>query len=167
MALEVLPYIYTDQDAIERLYSENGVSLSLDDLTGAEQTTFWTEITSEATDVVNQYAELYYAPIDINDSSWVQRRATWIAAYFLSQRRGNPAIFGDRYDEIIEELKAVYRGELLIPRMPTREDMTPAMSNLIVDDRFRVHKLRVHPTISTGGVSSRQDMSPRFPWEWL
>jgi hypothetical protein len=167
MAVETLPYIYTDQTTIERLYSDTGVTLVIDDMSSGEKALFWTEVTSEASDVVNQYAEMYYAPIDLNTSSWVQRRTTWIAAYLISQRRGNPAIFGDRYDEIIEELKAVYRGELLIPRMPTREDMTPAMSNLIVDDRFRVHKLRVHPTISTGGVSSRQDMSPRFPWEWL
>ena len=81
--------------------------------------------------------------------------------------RRKAALFIEKYDETIKLLEEVYKFNRIIPRIPTREDLTPAMSNMHVDDRFRVHKLRVHPTISTGGTYGKQDLSPRFPFEWL
>ena len=76
-------------------------------------------------------------------------------------------MFEDRMQEVIVLLEEITRHDRIIPRLPTRADLTPAMSNLHIDDRFRTHKIRVHPTISTGGTSGKQDLSPRFPFEWL
>jgi hypothetical protein len=167
MAVETLSQVYTTQAEIERIYSNLASSLQIDDVDIDEVSDFWTELTEDATDIINQYAESYYDPTDMVNSRWVRTRASWVGCYLLSQRRGNPSLFADRFEIIIDELQRVYRGDLIIPRLPTREDMTPAMSNVVIDDRFRVHKIRVHPTISTGGTSGKQDLSPRFPFEWL
>lgn len=167
MAVETLASIYTSEEEVTRLFSSLGIELRLDDLMGSDLATYWTEVTCDATDKVNEYCEIYYEPTDMVNNRWVRTRATWICAYLVSQRRGNPAQFFTRYEEIIGELLAVLEGRLLIPRLPTRADFTPAMSNQVVDDRFALHKLRTYQTISTGGISSRQDLSTWVPYEWL
>lgn len=158
--METIPYTYITRADIESVFSHTGVSLRVDDLTNSTVLdNFWNELIYEATDIINQYCEMFYAPSDLATSYWVKTRAKWVGAYLLSQRRGNPALFLQRYEEIIEELIAVSQGELLIPRLPTREDLVPTLSNQVVDDRFRIRKLRTHPEISTGNSSGRQDLS--------
>lgn len=167
MAVEVLTYVYTTEAEVQRVLSATGVDLRVDDLLGDTLSDFWTDITSEATDIINQYCELFYDPSDLYTSHWVRSRARWIGAHLLSQRRGNPALFQSRIDEIYNDLEGVFDGTLIIPRLPTREDVIPSMSNLIVDDRFRVSKTRVHPEISTGETSGRQHLSYYPPTDML
>lgn len=165
--VESLTYEYTTRAEMDRIFSASGVSLRIDDLSDPDDVTIFTEIIGEATEMVNYYCSLNYEEIDLNDSFMVRRWATWIACYLLSQRRGNPAVFSDKYEEVLAMMEEVSNFTRIIPRLPTREDLTPAMSNLHIDDRFRTHKIRVHPTISTGGTYGKQDLSPRFPFEWL
>lgn len=167
MTTEVLTHYYTTQAEVERAYSSTGVTLALDDLSGSKLRDFWVDIRSETTDFFNQYCEMYYDPEDLVDSVWVRSRAKWVGAYYVSMRRGNPAIFRERFEQIERDLLKIYNGSLMIPRLPTREDMTPAMSNLTVDPVFRHKQLRVYPDISTGGTSSRQDIAFRYPQDWL
>jgi len=167
MAVETLAYRYTSRAEMQRVLGASGIDLRSDDLGGSEDSSMIDEVTGEATEMINFYAGLNYDEKDLETSFIVRRWATWIACYLLSQRRGNPALFSDKYEETIALLEEVYKFNRIIPRLPTREDLTPAMSNLHIDDRFRTHKIRVHPTISTGGTYGKQDLSPRFPFEWL
>jgi len=160
-----LSYAYTSEAEIKRVISTSGFDLRVDDL--ADTLDAITDIVEEATDMVNFYCGLHYNESDLETSPLVRRWTTWVACYLLSQRRGNPAIFADRMGEVLALLEEVSRHDRIIPRLPTREDLTPAMSNVHIDDKFRTHKIRVHPTISTGGTYGKQDLSPRFPFEWL
>jgi phage gp36-like protein len=166
--VESLAFTYTSRDEIVRIFGASGVNFRGDDLRNSRgETDMMNEIIGEATEMINFYCGMNYAEVDLNDSYLVRRWATWIACHLLSQRRGNPAMFVDKYEETLRLLEEVYKFNRIIPRLPTREDLTPAMSNLHIDDRFRTHKIRVHPTISTGGTYGKQDLSPRFPFEWL
>ena len=176
MAVETLTHVYTSQGEIERIaFGETGSPIAVNDIAAGESiedraievAIFWVEITEEASDFINEFAEMRYSPVDLVDSRWVRSRAAWIGAYLLSQRRGNPALFLDRFDEITDELQRVADGRILIPRLPTRENFAPSMSNLVIHDYFNVHKIRVHPSISVGGAGANQDISPVYPWEWL
>ena len=164
--VETLSYTYTTRAEMERIFGESGVSLRSDDL-GSDQTAMLDEIIGEATEMVNYHCSLIYEEEDLNTSFLSRRWATWIACYLLSQRRGNPSVFSEKYEEVITMLSEVADFTRIIPRLATREDFTPAMSNLHIHHRFRTHKIRVHPTISTGGTYGKQDLSPRFPFEWL
>lgn len=166
--VESLAFTYTSREEIVRIFGNNGVNLRGDDLRNASgEAAMMGEIIGESTEMINFYCGMNYDEIDLSDSYLVRRWATWIACHLLSQRRGNPAMFVDKYEETLRLLEEVYKFNRIIPRLPTREDLTPAMSNLHIDDRFRTHKIRVHPTISTGGTYGKQDLSPRFPFEWL
>lgn len=168
MAVETLQYVYTSQDEIERLFSVVGVSLRVTDLGGQNRNTYWTEVCSEATDIINQYCNVFYDADDLANSRWVRSRATWIALVLLCRRKGNspPAGIMNRYNEIMEELNKVLLGIFQIPRVPTTSNMLPSMSNLRVDDRFYTRKLRVNPNISTGGTDGSQDMDWWWSYDW-
>lgn len=159
-----LSALYTTKEEIVRRYGSVGVKSTVQDLTGTDTTEFWTELTSEASDVINTYCWVYYLPADLEDSRWVRSRATWIGCYLLSIRRGNPGLFKMRYDEIIDELREVAAGIIQIPELPTRGDFTPAMSNVRVEDGFRSTRVRVDQATSAGGIGSRQDISQLWPW---
>lgn len=158
--VETLTYKYTTQAEMERAFSTAAVTARTDDGVLAD---LLDDCINEATDEINFHCERWYEPSDMVNNLWVRRTATWLACYYLSQRMGNPAQFETHIEEIKLRLEHIYSGHKQIPRLATRDDMTPAMSNLRVDDRFRVEKIRVQPTISTGGSYSKQDKDPVFP----
>ena len=45
--------------------------------------------------------------------------------------------------------------------------MTPAMSNIRVDDRYYTRKIRVNPNISTGGTTGEQDLDWWYSHDWF
>lgn len=161
MTIETLSYEYTSQAEIERLYGKKGVQSMLVDVSGDDVAAIWNELVADGTQTIDAYAAQIYNQADLATSRWVRTRATWIAAFRLSQRKGNNDLFAQRYDQIIEELEKVMTLQLVIPNLPYSADMSPAMSNITVDPRYNIRKLRVQPEISTGGVSDRQDVA----WE--
>lgn len=164
MAVETLTYVYTSQDEIERQLSEIGAQLRLRDLTGSDSADYVVEMTAEATDIVNQYVLGIYDEEDLANSRWVRSRATWIGCRLVCLRRAQPVpkALIERYQEVLEDLKMVRRGEIQIPRLGTSSNMLPAMSNLRVDDRYYSRKIRVNPSISAGGSGGDQDVD----WWW-
>ena len=160
-------YVYTSRDEMEGVLSQTGINLRIDDIDVMDSEGVLDSFFYDATLVIDTYTQHLYYSQDLYSSYWVRIRASWLACYYLSQRRGNPALFQVRYNQILEELERIMDGELLIPGLPTAYDITPAMSNVVVDERFAIDKIRVHPSISTGGTSSRQSLSPRFPFDWL
>ena len=156
MALETLAQVYTSKAEMESLISFAGVDLRLDDLGEADMTQVILEIVEEATDVVNEHCLGRYEATDLVDSRWVHSVATWIGCYLLSQRRGNPALFSERYEQVITRLEDVQHRRKNIPRVPERANMIPAVSNVRVDDRYMKNKVRVERSISTGGTYTGQ-----------
>ncbi len=159
MPTETLTYTYTTQAEIERLYGKTGVAAITADLQGTNIASMWEEIIADATLTIDSYASQVYDQEDLATSRWVRNRATWLAAYRLSQRKGNNDLYAQRYQEIIDELEKVKSLILIIPNIPTSSDLTPAMSNISIDPRYNIRKVRVNPEISTGGTSDRQDIS--------
>lgn len=168
MPVETLSYVYTSEDEITRLISSTGVSLRVSDLTGAEKTTYWVEVTEEATDIINQYCTNYEAS-DLADSRWVRSRATWIGLVLLCRRRANPVPGSvmERYNEIMDELRLILAGILQIPRLAVMYESTPSLSNQRVDDRWRSSKLRTNPNISVGAISGDQNLDMIWTYDWF
>jgi len=129
--------VLTSYEEISRLFSTAGVDVRLDDADAVTDTelVILDEIIADASETVWQYVWTQYADADISNSTWVRRRATYIAAYFLSQRRGNPSQFIDRYQHIIEELQAVFKRELYIPGLNVNVTASPTVANYIIDNR--------------------------------
>lgn len=163
----LVSYAYTSKSEIERVYSVEATLARTEDVTdeGAVSGVF-ADVIAEVTDEINLYCDKWYEDVQLVQSPWIRRQATWMACHYLSMRRGDPGQYHDRYERIISLLEKVLNGTMQIPRLATKSDLTPALSNYRVDDRFHIAKTRVQPTISSGGTSGRQQLDPQFPCEW-
>lgn len=165
--VETLAFVYTSEAEIVNVYSQAGLDFSLDDLV-AELAQAKKEFIEDATDFINQYAGDRYDEADMTESRWVRSRASWIAAYFFSQRRGNPPpeSFAVQFDRFEKELMQVKDDTLNIPRLGTSSNFIPSISNYEIDDRSSVRKIRVQPEISSGGTYPEQDVSHNHGTDW-
>jgi phage gp36-like protein len=168
MAGTRLTYVYTSAEEMRRLFSERAVVLRLDDMNGPAQTEYFLELAEDASDIINEYVENIYDQSDLVNSRWCRIRATWIGCYLLSQRRGNPAQYTQRYQEILAELEKIRLGIIDIPGLAKRDHNQPVMSNLMVDPHYPLRSLRVIETLSTHNAShSNQEKAYFWITDWF
>lgn len=162
MSITVPPF--TTIEEISRIFSSDGVDLRLDDITNPDDNTLAVEETiDDATNLIYQYTWLIYDVTDLSNSKWVRRRATYIACYLLSIRRGNPGQYIDRYNSILEELKLILTRDLYIPGLNINTTPTPTLSNQVVDNRGVGPVLRNTPANSVGTYDGQQT-TDAFPY---
>lgn len=159
MAGETLPYVYTSQAEIKEIWSTVAADDRLNDPPATSPlANVLNDTINEATDTVNMYVQGYYIDSLLTTSALVRRWTSYIACHLISIRRGDPGQYTAEYERILETLDKIRQGIFQIPRLPVRDDMTPAMSNYTVDNRFSFNKIRVVPSISTGGTYPNQDV---------
>ena len=136
-----------------------------DDTIQAAEETDVTDAIAEATDYINQYClQLYPATTGDNscpglaESHWTRRRASYLALHFLSERRGNPGQYIEDFNRITDELQRVSNLQITIPRVPMSADLTPGMSNLVVDPRYESDTIRVDAATLVGPTYADQSL---------
>lgn len=160
---ETIPTLYTDRAEVASILSTVGIDVRIDDdddgtITASPgEEKHLDDAILEATDTINIYGQHFYTSAVMAQSLWIRRRAAYLAAHFLSMRRGNPGLFCERFEQIMKELELLRTNQLHIPRQPKRDDVLPAQSNLIIDRRFSRNKIRVDRETSTGDDSADQD----------
>lgn len=160
---ESLPTLLTSQTEMEQLFGAEAVLWRVDDdeddvKDAGVETEGLNDAMLEAHDQVMMHLEPRYATVDLLDNRWARRAATVLACYFLSQRRGNAEQYVTHYQQIQEDLARLMEGKLSLPRMTVALDEAPAMSNLVVDDRYHYAKLREQSEISEGTTDGSQDL---------
>jgi hypothetical protein len=114
MSVTVPPF--TTIDEITDIFSQDAVDLRTDDLTDPIiSAAAMARLIADATNIIYQYTWLIYNVTDLSNSDWVRTRASYIACYLVSMRRGNPGQYIDRYNSILEELKLIMSRDLYIP----------------------------------------------------
>lgn len=167
---EHLAVVYTTHEEMRRIFGIEGsdsvmgpVDLRVDDdgtysaASGDELQTLW-DVIEEATHELNFWLLTRYEPNILKKNTWVRRVCSYFACHFLSQRRGDPAQFQPIIDRLSVILADIFYARKDIPLAARRsDDVTPAMSNLIVSDRYSRKKLRVQTPISEGGTDGSQN----------
>ena len=165
MAVSV--YGFTNETLIDTLYSELGIDNMFSDIVGSYSTQL-DQFIRDAEQFIIYRLGRFYAPEDMVGNQWVESKATHIAAHFISCRAGQEYYFQYFFELAKQELDAIATGE--IPPsldIPLRNHTYPAMSNLHVDDRFGVEKLRVVGQISTGQSYPGQFIAYGHFWGWI
>lgn len=155
----MLTSYYCDQDDVERLLSNHGVTSFADhNEDGENESGVVTDCLAQATDEINLYANQRYLADDLADSTLINRWCTTLAAYFLCMRRGNPVPESLQYEfeRIMVNLTKIQEGLLTLPGVPMNGDLSPSFSNLKVDRRFRHSKIRVTKVNSSSSTSKLQ-----------
>ena len=164
--LEDEQILYSSRQEVASIFSSVGVDLRLDDnddglvSTGAGGTQneeqWLTDAIEEATDDINLLLCHFYSVEDLASSRWLRRRASYLAAHHLSERRGNAKQFCEKVEGIMKTLKRIRNGHEIVPGLKYSVDAQPAMSNLVVDRRFR-NQLRVDTESQVGSPTQNQD----------
>ena len=173
-----IPVLLTSREEMQDIASQRGIDLRLDDnndgviSTGIApdfgEESFLDEVIIEASDEALMRLEHYYEDGVLEGSRWVRRRVSYIAVPMLSARRGNPKIYCDEYKKYMDQFDRIANGDpmMQIPRLPKRANFEPALSNQVVDMRFRTRKLRTQRFISPGGEDARQDLDYGHGYFW-
>ena len=96
---EATPVLYATRADVASILSTAGIDVRIDDDDDGTVTpspgeeAFLDDAILEATDVINVAGLHFYSAADMGESLWVRRRAAYLAAHFLSMRRGNPGLF--------------------------------------------------------------------------
>jgi hypothetical protein len=159
---------FTNIPNIEALYGSTGYSNIIDDIAANDVDEIMSQIIYDAEQTIIVRLNKFYTNSALLGSAWVKSRATWIAAHFLSKRRGNEHYFADLYEDALRELDGIASGEINpLVDIPTRDTIIPSMSNIYIDEMFISAKTRVRQNISVGGSYAGQDISFGYFWGWL
>jgi hypothetical protein len=91
-----------------------------------------------------------YDDSDLATAWSINRIASAAAAAWVCRRRGQPLPLGvkEEYEEAQFKLKEINRGSLWVEDIGTRSVQWPFFSNVTVDVRYTVAKVRAQPIIS-------------------
>lgn len=167
--MSITPFCTVD-DVIS-IYSQAGVNNSVDDDRSGEissQDLTWVANAIErATSKLRFYLSRWYDLTTLPGNTWIKWVCATITAVKLARRRGDSCPDGliAEYEECSEQLGMIIENVAQIPADGANDaklliqNSGLQMSNLRIDQRFKVSKVRAVPRISTGPYGSK---FPRF-----
>lgn len=158
-------YGYTTSALLSQYIGEEGISLITDDLnpnlndTTAVDSAIEKSIL-EAEDYMNQYLLNRYEPLSLQNLSWMERRCTELAVFFLFQRRGQdpPQSLHASVLRIQSDLENIMNAITMVPGAVTRLEPAPALSNYAIDNRLVRNRQRVVASQSMGTYPNQKQL---------
>jgi hypothetical protein len=152
--------MFSTRQNVEDYLGEEGVLMLTDDLASAAGTEI-TKALQEADDYILAYLLERYDETSLEGSSWVERRATELACYFLFLRRGQqpPTGLAETFNRISDELDKISKSNnMIVPGANPREKQGPSLSNYVVDDRKLSQRCVVDPRGSNNPYAGRREL---------
>lgn len=158
------PYLFTSEEEMERLLSEDGTLLHTDDVSDNEEMLY--ELAERATGRVKQVLNKSFDDVNLKNSPRIREIATIIGCYLLSIRRGNPSLYQEQYVEAMSDLEQIADGDLYLSELPRSGNTLVVFQNVSSDNRFPFSPIRVDAITSTRSVGG-QFLNRMIPFLWL
>lgn len=158
------PYLFTSEEEIERLLSEDGTLLHTDDVSDNEEMLY--EIIERATGRVKQVLNKSFDDVNLKNSPRIREIATIIGCYLLSIRRGNPSLYQEQFIEAMSDMEQIADGDLYLSELPRSGNTLVVFQNVSSDNRFPFSPIRVDAITSTRSVGG-QFLNRMIPFLWL
>jgi hypothetical protein len=134
------------QTNLESLIGDLGVDNLTDD--GTEATLVATVIEQAESWIFSKLAFKYSASV-LAQSPLIVHAATYIAAYYLTERRGNPFHYKDQVDDLKQDIEDLRVGKAELTdvngvqlNQDNLEDYPISMQNLVIDERHAYNRIR-------------------------
>jgi hypothetical protein len=170
---------YCTEANVRDLASAQGVDLRFDDdadgsVPPPDRAAFMAAAIRWAGGRVDFYCGGRYSPAQLAASATAEGWATTLALYWICLRRFNPVPESIRHlaeDEdfgVLPEMRLVQTGAAQLPGAGEKKPAMPLWSNVTVDDRYWVKKLRVVESTSDPVRTRAVDhySAAVGPWEW-
>ncbi len=158
------PFVFTSEDEMNRLISEDGALLHTDDVADNEEVMY--ELCERATGRIKQVLNKSFDDINLKDSPRIREIATIIGCYLLSIRRGNPSLYAEQYIEALTDLDQIATGDSFLSELPRSGNTLVVFQNVSSDNRFPFTPIRVDSITSNRTVGG-QFLSRMIPFLWL
>lgn len=158
------PYLFTSEDEMNRLISEDGTLLHTDDVADNDEVLY--EIAERATGRVKQQLNKGFDDVNLKDSPRIREITTIIGCYLLSIRRGNPSLYAEQYVEALADLEQIANGDLFLSELPRSSNTLVVWQNVSSDNRFPFSPIRVDAITSNRTVGN-QFLNRMIPFLWL
>lgn len=167
---------FTSVPEIERLLSNRGRDLHLDDLDSdddnyddgthidATDDNAMTEVIQRVTSKIMEYLAPRYTPEALHRLPRIREIATYWACHDLSRRRGNEPLYESEVVEGMDTLERYRDGSLFLDA-PSKGPRVYVQS-YVTDNRFTRNPTRVLKSASTSVVSG-QRLAWEYPFFWL
>jgi hypothetical protein len=147
---------FSSETEVLRMLGKFGVDLITEDIGNTSY--IWEEVLSYVDETIYQYIDQFYDSSSLKSNKFLRRRATILAAHYLSQRRGNPALYLREATSIRDELESLRSGRIHIPGAIPRGNLGPVVRNYVMQP-FRHTPQRVQKYKSTGDDYPNQKIS--------
>lgn len=166
--------LYCSSDDVASVLSGEGVDFSVDDnrdgSTNADESNFVNDVMEHCQSKINFYLSPRYDLSTIPGNTWVKWCMAVLSAAQLLRRRGEtpPRGLEEQEEQYLFWLEEIRNVKALVPADGESDARLVAssagmsMSNLKVDHRFRVAKIRYVPRISTKPYGAPGGI-PRYP----
>lgn len=151
---------FTSKAEIIRLLGQNGFDACMDGLSPTNVSAFISDVINFATAEITSRTQNYYLDDEISANDQIRMNATVIACHFISERRGNAALWEGRIERIYEWLEKIRTGEVLLPGEEVIAPDVPVVRNHVVNFNSR-QRILVDKERSTGTYEGE----PIFPDE--
>jgi hypothetical protein len=158
------PYLFTSEDEMKRLISEDGTLMHTDDVSDDEEILY--ELAERATGRVKAILNKSFDDVNLAQSPRIREIATIVSCYLLSIRRGNPSLYMEQYIEALSDLEQIASGEQYLSELPRSGNTLVVHQNVSSDNRFPFSPIRVDPISSTRTVGG-QFLNRMLPFLWL
>lgn len=148
---------FTSEAEILRMVGDDGYEALLEDLDDNDKDSFLNDIIDYATAEITTRTQERYLDDSVANDKLVRMNATIIACHFMSERRGNGALWESKIERIYEWLDKIRTGELHLPNQEVLAPDIPIVRNHVINFNSR-HRVLVDKEISTGSHSNEHTM---------
>ena len=122
---------YTSQAECSRIMGQFAIDLALEDWDAENTQDIWDDILQEVDEIVDLHIAHKY-PVNSFTNTYLRRRATKIACYKVSGRRGNPNSFVREYTEAMEALEDIRANRYFVPGLIPSANHGPVVRNYMM-----------------------------------
>jgi len=160
-------FLFTSKAEMEREFSVAGVNNRLTDyLNPVDQEEVLDEIIDQATSEAKAILNQLFDDSDLSTKTWIRRRCTIIACYFLSIRKGNDSEYFSQYLDALADFQDLIDGRYSLD-LPVAGGMRAAMVNIATDNRFSFAPIRADHISSTSGKQGLNFVRFYVPYVWF
>jgi len=114
-AVTALTYPLTSYEEMEDILSQHGMDIRIDDMDGPSLERWIEKCVAHGTEKILQFAGQIYSQSDLYTSHWARVRATYVACFWFTMRKGEHPLFEIAYRDILEDLVDLKNLTIRIP----------------------------------------------------